>query len=1190
MRAPFRIPPPAAGRPTDRRFSDRLPRALAGLFTGLLVASVATAEDVIVAEDAAIIVDGTGPAQLPFTIRRHGESGDGIRLEVETAPGGANPAVPGAHYDPIAAGTEVILEPGSEDLDVNVDVHGDQIPPDSTHTLLLQVTTAQAFSDQPRLLPAAKHSRVCCLTRDMVLVDLNDNGNLDLVTGNDFSWDISVLRNTGNGDFVNIGDYGVNNPQLGAFNVAAGDLSGNGHPDVVVAGFWSGEILRYPGDGSGNLGAPETLSIGDGEFPSDVIIGDVDGDDHLDIVTINGDSTNLSVLRNDGSGGFDQVENFPTGGGFGNGVALADVDGDGQADLVTANTESSDLSVLINDGEGDFGTPQLYSAGMEASPLSVTVGDVTGDGLPDIVTANQFDDGSPFPPAEATGSVSVLAGDGLGGFSDAVVIAAGVFPGRVQAVAIGDVTGDDNADIVYTQPNGNRAGLLAGDGSGGFADPLSLPVSVGPNPIAIGDVTGDGIVDVVTANGVGESISVLPGDGAGNVGFPGHFDAGVFPDSIVVSDFDGDGRPDVATANMEGNEVSVLLGDGAGGFAPAVNYPVDDSPTWVIAHDLDDDGHPDLATANLAGSTVSVLWGDGSGSFTGPDNLPLGAGNQGPRAVAAADINEDGHADLVTVNEPPLMPGPADESAPHQVGRVQREESGAPTGDFENDTVSVLLGDGEGGFAEAMVTDLGTGSLGVNSLVVVDATGNGHVDVVTANFSSANLSLLEGDGSGGLADVEHIATGEGVAIVEFADVTVDGHADLITLNHTDQSVSVHAGDGAGNYDAPVHHPIFAPDGDPCGINPGPCPWPWDMHIADVNGDGHPDIITANTDNDAVSVLVNDGAGDFSTVVEFQTGAHPAGVGLGDITGDGNPDVITANRNNDNISVLPSDLAHVVLADSEALGTIVPEDGDPLPLLVATPSTVAFGTVPVGTVAGPVSVTLENAGTGEVQISTIQEPFVPFAHTGGSCQAPPFDLAPGESCTLEYNFEPLEEIPYSESLEIESDADPLTIELTGSGDDGGGGLGPVVDVDLALDFDTLPPGASDTRDLVVTNSGDAELNVLDIMEPAPPFALADSTRGDACPAPPFVLAPAEACAIGVIYAPEAPGDHESQLGIVSNAPSSPDFVQLAGSAQGDGPVDPAHVIPAIGPVGLVLLALLMLAGGLLAQQRSRVGKP
>jgi hypothetical protein len=318
--------------------------------------------------------------------------------------------------------------------------------------------------------------------------------------------------------------------------------------------------------------------------------------------------------------------------------------------------------------------------------------------------------------------------------------------------------------------------------------------------------------------------------------------------------------------------VSVLLNDGAGGFAAEVRYTVDASPTGITSGDVNADGHPDLVVANLGGGTVSVLLGAADGSFGAASNFGAGGTFESPYAVALGDANGDGHPDIASANT-----------------------------NIANHSISLLLGDGAGGFADAVLFPVGTEAGAYYSpqgIVLTDVTGDANADIVTSNSGTNNLSLLAGDGSGGFAAAVHLTPDLGPVAVAAGDVTGDGHVDLVTLNTTAQDISVLAGDGAGGFAAAVSFPIY-PFMAVLEYNP----WPWGLALADVDGDGHLDIVTANTQNDTVSLLTNDGSGDFSMLAWYGTGAHPGSVAVADIDGDGHADVVSANRQNNNISVL-----------------------------------------------------------------------------------------------------------------------------------------------------------------------------------------------------------------------------------------------------------------------------------------------
>lgn len=740
--------------------------------------------------------------------------------------------------------------------------------------------------------PAARTLYSCCLLNAVAAADLNGDGRQDIVTGNGVSYDFSVLLATGPDSFAEAVNYPVGTPEAGRVVVAAGDIDEDGDIDIVATGTTFDALAwLYPGDGEGGFGAAREFSLGSAMFAQAIEVADVNGDGHLDIVTANGGTANVSVLLGNGSGGFAAVRTFAVPQGP-EGLAVGDADGDGHADIVTTGRTDFVVAILAGDGSGEFAAATELSVGRNADPFDVTIADIDGDGDRDLVTSNAGSDGSEFPPIELPGSVSLLRSDGQGGFAAAEVVPLDPTPGRAHAVVVADVTADGHPDIIVSQTNGNAATVLVGDGSGGFGVQLVRPTGVQPSPLAIADVTGDGHPDIITGNT--ESVSILPTDGDGGVGFDGRFAAGAMPFSILATDVNGDQRPDVLTADSISATMTVLLNDGEGGVAAAGSHAVGANPTSIATGDLDGDGHLDAVVADLGGGTVSVLLGDGAGGFAPATPFPIGEGFQSPYAVALGDANGDGHLDVATANV-----------------------------NISNESISVLLGDGDGGLGAAQTHRVGPNEFNSpQGVAMADVTGDGHADIVTANIGSSSLSLLAGDGTGDFADAQLLTAGDGPVMVVAGDVNGDGRTDLISLNHTGQSVSVLAATGAGQF-APAQTYAIAPEQERMEFKP----WPWGIVLGDVNGDGHPDIVTANTQNDTVSVLVNDGDGAFPQYLNYGAGARPGAAAIADIDGDGRADVITANRDNNDVSVLfatdGSGFADLALAVAAAPGNVSP---------------------------------------------------------------------------------------------------------------------------------------------------------------------------------------------------------------------------------------------------------------------------
>jgi hypothetical protein len=341
------------------------------------------------------------------------------------------------------------------------------------------------------------------------------------------------------------------------------------------------------------------VDYGVGEVPKSVAVGDFDNDGNQDLALANSFSGSVSVLLGDGSGGFGTAANISL--GAGNNpvwVAVGDFNNDGDDDLAAALVTSDRVVILLGDGEGGFGPPASLKAGDDPAAVSVTVLDFNGDGNADLAVPNRDGD-----------SVGIMVGDGEGNFATpttSTVFAVGEAPWQA---AVGDFDGDGNADLAVANTDSDNVSILLGDGSGGFGTAENFEAGDGPDSVAVGDFNGDGDADIAVVNGLSHDVSILLGDGEGGFSAPTNFGAGALAISVAVGDFDEDGNEDLAVANRASKNVSILLGDGTGSFTGAANVDSSHQANSVAVGDFNKDGDPDLAVADELDNKASVLLG-----------------------------------------------------------------------------------------------------------------------------------------------------------------------------------------------------------------------------------------------------------------------------------------------------------------------------------------------------------------------------------------------------------------------------------------------------------------------------------------------------------------------------------------------------------------------------------------------------
>ncbi|WP_324678543.1 FG-GAP-like repeat-containing protein [Hymenobacter sp. GOD-10R] len=749
------------------------------------------------------------------------------------------------------------------------------------------------------------------------LGDVDGDGDLDLLSGS-IRGTVSVRLNNGNGTFSNTGQAVAING-YGSI-VALGDVDADGDLDLL-----SDDGVHF-NDGTGTFSG---LSNSTGNL-GDVTLGDVDNDGDLDIVSTKGAQVStVTVQLNNGVGGFttSQVLDPGMSGAFQS--VLGDVDKDGDLDIITAASYSNTLKLRLNNGNGTFGNSQEVAVGN--NPVEIKLSDLDGDGDLDLLVAN------------SNRAVSVRINNGAGGFSTGQDVSftaplSSLAVGDVNGDGAPDLlAGNTTAflqagrvSVRLNQPTTLPLTVTAlTPVRNGVAVPLTGPLSLSFSQLLSNSASTQNALKVFsaqrggkkasTATVTGNTLSITPSApfkpgetvfatlttgvqnssgqnlAAGQVyqftaatsQAPGYFygttdvaagasTAGVVVAGVVPGDVDGDGDLDLVSTT------GVQLNNGAGRFVAGATLSIAGTARALTLGDVDADGDLDVVVATNTGvGIVEVRLNNGQGNFSGTQRVSVGSD---PSAIALADVDADGDLDLLTAN-------------------------------YSSNTVSVRLNNGTGLFSGNSEVTVGAQPV---SLALGDVDNDGDLDLLTPSFSGTTVSVRLNSGTGTFSGNQEVAVGFNPHSVSIADLDGDGDLDLVTANYNNygptmtsaysSSVGVRLNDGAGSFSGTRNLPVRR--------------GAVSVVLADVEGEGYADIIVASendydTDSGTVSVVLNiSRTNSFYTRQELVVGRGVGSVAAGDLDGDGDLDIISGNGADGTASVrinrLPSEGGAAVL--------------------------------------------------------------------------------------------------------------------------------------------------------------------------------------------------------------------------------------------------------------------------------------
>jgi hypothetical protein len=396
-------------------------------------------------------------------------------------------------------------------------------------------------------------------------------------------------------------------------------------------------------------------------------------------------------------------------------------------------------------------------------------------------------------------------------------------------------------------------------------------------------VNNDGKPDLICASpipggalGGDNTLTIFTNDGSGGFGFDVKLDAGGAPWSVAAADVNSDGQLDLICPSLAGNSGTVMVFTntiipGHTGSSLVSSPGVGANPQSVIAVDVKGDGKLDLISANAGDNTLSVLTNNGNGIFGSNATLNVGSF---PVCVTAADVNGDGKLDLISAN-------------------------------LGANTLTVLTNNGNGNFGSNATLNvyvyLGPGC--PVSVVAADVNGDGKVDLISANVSTygdfGSLTVLTNNGSGGFGSNATLNVGSHPRALVMADVNGDGKPDLTIANRAWGADGLLPPPGYGGL------MVFTNNGSggfgPYAAQGFGLPSMW-VTVADVNGDGKPDLISAQNGFNGASTLTvwtNNGSGVFGSNATLAVDGNLYYVTAADVNGDGKPDLISASFTYDN---------------------------------------------------------------------------------------------------------------------------------------------------------------------------------------------------------------------------------------------------------------------------------------------------
>ncbi len=623
---------------------------------------------------------------------------------------------------------------------------------------------------------------------------------------------------------------------------------------------------------------------------------DLDGYDDLVSTCVDGDDNVFEVIFGDpvfsGARRFRRVVSDES---SSHTLAVGDVNGDGFPDVLLQYGTFVEAFVHLGDGDGGF-AEQTIAVPTSGALSDAALADMDGDGDLDYVLVGS---------GGAAGITIRL--NGGSGVPNGGLIAVPIVPSSGGWLIAFDADSDGDQDLAFVCSASERLVVIRNMGGGSFVESWSADIGNRPSGVAALDADGDGNADLVTGIFRAGYVVLARGrnDGTFEELVPSAFGGGAIGNA--TRDLNGDGFDDIVAFRDNQTQVVVLYG-GEGGFVDSASPRAGDEPAGVAVGDFNGDGLQDVCVRCLESRTGTFLVGREDGTLLSDTWVRMPGSLDRARVMLAADMDNDTIDEIIIGSEDnqiQIVRTLADGGLETPVPSLFTRHAGLAAGDLDGDgsmdiafasaefgsdaTVGWAFGDGEGGLGPATLRQTGDAPIGIE---LIDFDDDGDLDIVSSVTAASELALVENLGGGAFGGEQTIPSGPSPTAIAARDMDLDGRPDLVVIaGGAGGGLMIHYALPAGGFSSPSFWPT--------GIGLG---WtvPNALRFADIDGNGFLDVITSGG---GVSVLLGDGPGGFLGELRLFPQRQFRGIDLGDFDADGDIDIAAVEYHRDAVTVL-----------------------------------------------------------------------------------------------------------------------------------------------------------------------------------------------------------------------------------------------------------------------------------------------